>query len=304
MCSLRNIFRNIIAIVLSYSIILSGQLKSRISYISKNNIPLSIYFHNPDKKVFERVVKWFIKNGFQFISYDQFISVISNKQVMNKAVFISFDDGYEDNVFNVLPVLEKYKIPAIFFISTKPVEDGFFWFHLAKNELKNSSTKLTNLWFIPNQARVEKVKALENSCKNIDKPKAITITGLKKMAASAYIAFGNHTNDHVICTNCTDNELQEELKGCANKLIFWVGEKYINSLAYPNGNYSEKTISLCKTLNISTAFTTIPILISPNTTLYTIPRMGILDKGVLAENLLHAFGLWQPIIKKLKRIYK
>lgn len=35
-----------------------------------------------------------------------------------KGVFVTLDDGYEDNFLNALPILKKYSCPAIFFIST------------------------------------------------------------------------------------------------------------------------------------------------------------------------------------------
>jgi len=46
-----------------------------------------------------------------------------------KAVLITFDDGYEDNFRNALPILKKYSCPAIFFVPTSYVssEKSFSW---------------------------------------------------------------------------------------------------------------------------------------------------------------------------------
>ena len=40
------------------------------------------------------------------------------KQLKKKYVTISFDDGFINNLTNALPLLEKYNVPATFFIST------------------------------------------------------------------------------------------------------------------------------------------------------------------------------------------
>jgi peptidoglycan/xylan/chitin deacetylase (PgdA/CDA1 family)/SAM-dependent methyltransferase len=44
-------------------------------------------------------------------------------------VAISFDDGYADNLYNALPALEKYGLPATVFVCTGPVADQheFWW---------------------------------------------------------------------------------------------------------------------------------------------------------------------------------
>ncbi|MDD5259273.1 MAG: polysaccharide deacetylase family protein [bacterium] len=46
-----------------------------------------------------------------------------------KEVAITFDDGYEDNFLNAWPILERYNIPATFFISTGTIQSRkeFWW---------------------------------------------------------------------------------------------------------------------------------------------------------------------------------
>ena len=46
----------------------------------------------------------------------------------NKSIVITFDDGYEDNFIEALPILEDLKVPATFFISTGLIDsDRIFW---------------------------------------------------------------------------------------------------------------------------------------------------------------------------------
>ena len=48
---------------------------------------------------------------------------LKNKNV-KKPTIIYFDDGFGDNVLNVLPILKKYKIPATFFIVPEYANSG------------------------------------------------------------------------------------------------------------------------------------------------------------------------------------
>ena len=69
------------------------------------------------------------KNGYFFISIDQLIQYVQNQQEFPKgAVWLSIDDGWKDNIHNIIPVISEYKIPTTFFIATDPVENqGIFW---------------------------------------------------------------------------------------------------------------------------------------------------------------------------------
>jgi peptidoglycan/xylan/chitin deacetylase (PgdA/CDA1 family) len=65
-------------------------------------------------KEFESQIKWLRSNNFNFLKTSD-LSNVNN--IPKKSVLITFDDGYEDNFLFAFPILEKYKIPAIFFIT-------------------------------------------------------------------------------------------------------------------------------------------------------------------------------------------
>jgi|YelNatPaOPRAMG01_1025707.scaffolds.fasta_scaffold01739_5 peptidoglycan/xylan/chitin deacetylase (PgdA/CDA1 family) len=274
-----------------------GIVNFRLKYILNNNIPLALYFHNPNQRLFNDIILWFKKRGFNFFSLSEFLENIKKKEKIKGAIWISFDDGYEENINNVLPILEKFKVPATFFIPTKSVEEGFFWWDFAKTK---NLPNFEQLWKIPNSERVKIIsKKVE---KNLTFPKkTITLESLKKLSSNPLVTFGNHTDDHVICINCTDDELKREINLCEKKLISWVGNKYVHVLSYPNGDYNDRVKSTVKKENIKAAFTTEPRLITENVDLFSIPRMGVVDNLSFSENLLHALGIWQPIIKKIKK---
>jgi hypothetical protein len=66
---------------------------------------------------FERHLKY-ISKEFDVISISEaFEHLKNNFRPKRKTVTISFDDGYRNNLYNALPLLEKYNMKATFFIS-------------------------------------------------------------------------------------------------------------------------------------------------------------------------------------------
>jgi peptidoglycan/xylan/chitin deacetylase (PgdA/CDA1 family) len=68
------------------------------------------------KELFEKQMK-FLANSFQAITLKESISLGSQEGLFGAKVVISFDDGYLDNYTEVFPILQRYKLPAIFFVS-------------------------------------------------------------------------------------------------------------------------------------------------------------------------------------------
>ncbi|WP_295022999.1 poly-beta-1,6-N-acetyl-D-glucosamine N-deacetylase PgaB [Sulfurimonas sp.] len=63
---------------------------------------------------FNEQIRWFIDNGYHFVSVDDILRYRKNSKLLpDKAVLLTFDDGYQSVYANAYPVLKKYKIPTV-----------------------------------------------------------------------------------------------------------------------------------------------------------------------------------------------
>src|SRR5215212_5224770 len=55
---------------------------------------------------------------------------LSDGNIPNRSVVVTFDDGYADNLHSAKPLLKRYDIPATFFLTTGYVgKEREFWWH-------------------------------------------------------------------------------------------------------------------------------------------------------------------------------
>ena len=74
-----------------------------------------------DIDLFNGQIQYLVKN-YNVITMDELINSIDNNDPLPpKAVLLSFDDGYNDHIDNVFPVLSKHKIQGSFYPSAKIV---------------------------------------------------------------------------------------------------------------------------------------------------------------------------------------
>lgn len=63
---------------------------------------------------FDQQIRWLMENGYHFVGIDDILRYRKNgKGLPDKAVLITFDDGYQSVYANAYPVLKKYKIPTV-----------------------------------------------------------------------------------------------------------------------------------------------------------------------------------------------
>jgi peptidoglycan/xylan/chitin deacetylase (PgdA/CDA1 family) len=85
----------------------------------------------PDR--FERQLK-LLQNKYNVISLSELVTQLADHSLSDNSICITFDDGYSDNFFNAIPLLEKYHCPASFFITTQYIgRNQLFWW----DELQN-----------------------------------------------------------------------------------------------------------------------------------------------------------------------
>jgi peptidoglycan/xylan/chitin deacetylase (PgdA/CDA1 family) len=72
--------------------------------------------------LFEKQIRFMVKNGHSFVLFKDLPNLKKSK--IKKPTIVYFDDGFKDNILNVLPILKKYGIPAAFFVVPKYLDSG------------------------------------------------------------------------------------------------------------------------------------------------------------------------------------
>src|SRR6478672_1056004 len=70
-----------------------------------------------------------LKNYACPMSLLELVQAYQENKLPNRAVAVTFDDGYADNLYNAKPLLERYNIPATVFVTTGCIgqEHEFWW---------------------------------------------------------------------------------------------------------------------------------------------------------------------------------
>lgn len=106
----------------------SNQQSQHLVKLSQNVIVLGYHRIVNDGKIefsfdvtenqFRQQLDFLKRSNYKTISIESYKNAIeNNKQIVEKSIIITFDDGYENN--QALKILREYKIPATFFVVTK-----------------------------------------------------------------------------------------------------------------------------------------------------------------------------------------
>jgi peptidoglycan/xylan/chitin deacetylase (PgdA/CDA1 family) len=156
-------------------------------------------FFTVTPKSFEEQMGFLRKQNWNVLPLNSLVSLLlSHQKIPRKTVVITFDDAYVDILESVLPILEKYQIPATLFVPT----------YFVGAKMKNSEGYELEL---------------------------MNWTQLKKLAAHPLIDIGSHTQKHKILTEIEDvellrNELNESKREIENNL-----NVRCNLFSYPKG---------------------------------------------------------------------
>jgi poly-beta-1,6-N-acetyl-D-glucosamine N-deacetylase len=308
MAKMRRYFRNLLGAFLACGLILFGSFEEEKKKAFSGNKVTALYFHTIDKKLFEKCIRWLKQNGYVFITAEQMIDILKgNLEAPVGAVWITFDDGWQENVDNVVPVAVKDKVPVTFFISTDPVENiGAFWWTYAfefKNYLPDPYCKnVKKLWRIDENKRRQIIDDLIQRFSSKVTREAMTIQDVKNIANIPQMTIGSHTVHHVIDINCTDEMLDQEIQESKQKLEGWI-QKRITTFSYPNGDYDKREKKILMKYGIELAATTDNRFVTPKDDLYYVPRFWVHGDGFFIEAMCQMVGVWNPIIKKLEKIF-
>jgi len=210
---------------------------------------------------FCQFVEYYMKHNYSFVSPNDILDGLQNK----KFIMVTFDDGYYNNQ-NVLPILKKYQIPAVFFISTNHIKNNkCFWWDVLYRERRKLGKSVKNIYQEQNQLKSKTNEEIEkyiidifgkeafNPKSDIDRP--FTPYELKDFSKEEFVFLGNHTSDHAILTNYSSSEIESQILAAQHFINDITGMLPI-IISYPNGNYSKEIIKLSKEIGFKLGITT------------------------------------------------
>jgi peptidoglycan/xylan/chitin deacetylase (PgdA/CDA1 family) len=221
-------------------------------------------------KTFEAHLK-FYKKHFNVVSLTDFYQQRFSDDKFN--ICITFDDGFANNYHYVLPLLEKYQLPATFFV-TAINEAGYdiLWNDflgiiskygpntlLYKNELykkglydkyihiKNGISLVEKLRSAGFREKAEMMELLyplvpfKNNKSNDDYWVQMTSEQIRALSASPYASIGAHGYYHNDLSQISINDVCIEMVQ-TKKYLERVTGKEVNSFAFPYGSYNREVV--------------------------------------------------------------
>jgi peptidoglycan/xylan/chitin deacetylase (PgdA/CDA1 family) len=208
---------------------------------------------------FGRFVEYYLDCGYTFVSGED---ILKGLAADNRYAMITFDDGYYNNS-RALPVLDRFKVPAVFFISTNHVlANKCFWWDVLYRARKRSGVLPSEIY---RESRYLKSLTAEeiddyiisnfgrssfDPLTDIDRP--FSPDELREFSKREYVHIGNHTRDHAILTNYADEGARRQILDCQND-IFEITGKLPSIFSYPSGKYSDAVNEILKSLGFKLA---------------------------------------------------
>ena len=208
-------------------------------------------------------------------------SEIENGDV--KSFFLTFDDGYKDFIENVLPILEKYDVKTILFITTGFVGRNLFPYEfelsnilIRKNTLRTKAFGVLDIAGDKNKMNVyDKIRIplkTENSMKRqeymdeladlngIDRNEYkddifLTWKDVKAIDRHPLVTIGAHTYSHAFLPSLSIKDAWQEIIKSKREIEKVVGHS-IESFSYPYGGFNAKIRFLVKLCGFRFAFIT------------------------------------------------
>jgi len=200
-----------------------------------------------------------LSENFTVLTLEDAISRLEAGTLPRNPAVITFDDGYENNASVALPLLQKYQLPATFFIASDFLNGGAMWndkvietvrhckgdtlsldwlpgrsFDISSEHArcKSASDLLKEFKYLPFDKRLEAVDKFVGD--SLDLSRFMMTDAQVKELYDAGMEIGGHTCSHPILAKLSDQEAYTQIKENKNYLETLLNTQ-LSSFAFPNG---------------------------------------------------------------------
>ncbi len=244
-----------------------------------------LFLNEMHAATFRERMNW-IRGWFNVLPLDEAVTALGRGDLPARALSITFDDGYADNVTVALPILRELGLPATFFIATGYLDGGLMWndaviesfrcapgpaidlsdlglgeHSLASARQRSEAIKLVlpRLKYLPSaerQARVEDIVARAATTRRSDL--MMTSAQIRELAGAG-MGIGGHTATHPILAKLGEKEAVREIADGRDYLEGLLRQP-VRLFAYPNGrpdvDYNDAHVRIVKELGFVAAVST------------------------------------------------
>ena len=262
-------------------------------------------------------------SNFNVLGLREAIDRTARHELPPRAVCITFDDGYADNLDVAAPILKCWGLPATVFVASGFLDGGLMWNDEAIECLRNCAWPQLDLaWLglgslpldstLSRRQAIERVLGVLKYRAPVDRRQAldrlVAESGVAPrrdlMLTSAQlrllpelgVEIGGHTRDHPILAVLPEDEARRQIGEDREHLQSLLGEapRYF---AYPNGgpgtDYLAVHVDMVKKAGYAGAVSTAWGSFSSRGNPYQIPRFTPWDRGPVAFALRLAHNAWR-----------
>jgi peptidoglycan/xylan/chitin deacetylase (PgdA/CDA1 family) len=264
----------------------------------------------PDAERFETQMRW-VRDWFNVMPLSQAVPRLFDGSIPERALCVTFDDGYADNEAIAAPILARLGMTATFFVSTGFLDGGCMWNDRlieAVRACRTSSLDLADMGLAsyPTNSvteRQQSVARLIREARHLPPEKRDEVTQvamarsglaqapslmmrpaqLRSLRAQG-MDVGAHTVSHPILASLTPQQARDEIGGSREQIEHHLGEK-ISLFAYPNGvpheDYAAEHAQMVQDCGFIAAVSTAWGAASARSQRYQLPRFTPWDKSRL-----------------------
>ena len=252
----------------------------------------------------------FLSKNFKVATIEEFKGFLKSQQrIPPKTVVITFDDGYWDNYHQALPILEKFGLQGLFYISTANIGSikNFWWDRLEQSfwsnvsqlqeleistgnqiyryDISTTQSKHRTYQLLNLLVKKQKVQERENILKQLTNCtgennergfyRIMNREEIRQLSLSKSAVIGAHTHNHVQLSAFSYEDQYDEIKQSKDILEEIIGQR-VKHFSYPFGgrmDFNRQSQEIVYKLGFEMACSAIYGQVHSWSKIYRIPRV-------------------------------